>query len=202
MEIRALNKAQMAQVYRDHMKRAFPPSELKSLQIIESMRDSGRYEPLGMYNGERLVGYALMWLEPGVPFVLLDYLGTVEEERGKGLGTALLTLLTEYYAHMRGIFAEVERDNSTDEEERTLQHRRLDFYRRNGYRYAGYDCALFGVHYETLVCGAQDVSAQELLTVHQSMYQKQIPPQYYKRFIQLPLAPGEQPWPVVDWKEE
>ena len=85
---------------------------------------------------------------------------------------------------------------------RALQRRRLDFYLRNGFRYAGYDCALFGVHYETLIRGAGDVSAQELLAVHQSMYQKQIPPQYYERFIQLPLAPGEQPWPAVEWKEE
>ena len=202
MEIRALNKAQMERVYYDHMKRAFPPSELKSLQVMERMRDSGRYEPLGMYDGERLVGYALMWLEPGVPFALLDYLGTVKEEQGKGLGTALLALLGEYYAPMRGIFGEAERDNSPDEQERALQRRRLDFYLRNGFRYAGYDCALFGVHYETLIRGAGDVSAQELLAVHQSMYQKQIPPQYYERFIQLPLAPGEQPWPAVEWKEE
>lgn len=202
MELRLLNKTQLERVYYDHMKRAFPPNELKSLRVMEQMRDSGRYEPLGMYDAERLMGYALMWLEPGVPFVLLDYLGTVEGERGKGLGTTLLTLLGEYYAHMRGIFGEAERDNSPDPEERALQHRRLNFYFRNGYRYAGYDCALFGAHYETLIRDAGDVSAEELLAIHKTMYQKQIPPQYYERFIQLPLAEGEKTRPAVAWREE
>lgn len=202
MELRPLNKAQLERVYYDHMKRAFPPNELKALKVMEQMRDSGRYEPLGMYDGERLMGYALMWLEPGVPFVLLDYLGTVEGERGKGLGTTLLALLAEYYAHMRGIFGEAERDNSPDEAERALQHRRLNFYFRNGYRYAGYDCALFGAHYETLIRDAGDVSAEELLAVHKTLYQKQIPSPYYERHVQLPLADGEQAHPAVAWREE
>ena len=202
MELKPLNKEQLEQVYYRHMKRAFPPNELKALKVMEQMRDSGRYEPLGMYRDGQLLGYALMWLEPGVPFVLLDYLGTVEEERGKGLGTTLLALLGEYYAHMRGIFGEAERDNSPDPEERALQHRRLDFYFRNGFRYAGYDCALFGAHYETLIRDRGDVSGEELLVIHTAMYKKQIPSPHYERFIQLPLAPGEQARPAVAWREE
>lgn len=202
MELRILSKAELKQLYETEMKRAFPPSELKSLKAMEGMRDTGRYEPLGMYDGDELLGYAMLWMEPDVPHVLLDYLGVMEGKRGGGLGTALLGLLKRRYAHRGSIFGEAERDNSPDPEERKLQSRRLDFYFRNGLRYAGYDCALFGVHYETLILGGEAVSAQELMQAHQTIYRRQIPEKFYERFVQIPLAPGEKPNPTVAWREE
>ena len=102
MELRILNKQQLAELYEHEMRTAFPPSELKPLRAMEHMRDTGRYEPLGVYDGEELVGYALMWLEPGVPYALLDYLGTVAGKRGGGIGAATLDLLAERYALGRG----------------------------------------------------------------------------------------------------
>ena len=54
MELRILNKAETKALYNSEMKRAFPPSELKPLSAIEDMRDKGRYEPLGLYEGEEL----------------------------------------------------------------------------------------------------------------------------------------------------
>ena len=202
MELRILSKAELKRLYETEMKRAFPPSELKSLKAMESMRDTGRYEPLGMFDGEELMGYALMWMEPDVPHVLLDYLGVMEGKRGSGLGSTLLKLLAQRYAHRGSVFGEAERDNSPDPEERKLQSRRLDFYFRNGLRYAGYDCALFGVHYETLIFGGEDVSAEELMQAHQTIYRRQIPAKFYDRFVQIPLAPGEKPNPTVEWREE
>ncbi len=59
-------------------------------------------------------------------------------------------------------------------------------YQRNGFRYGGYDCALFGVHYRALIRGAADVTAEELLQVHQSIYRRHFPPALYQRFIQIP----------------
>lgn len=202
MELRILNKAELEQLYKTEMKRAFPPTELKALKSMESMRDAGRYEPLGMFDGGELLGYAMMWMEPDVPHVLLDYLGIMEGRRGSGLGTALLGLLKERYAHRGSIFGEAERDNSPDPEERKLQSRRLDFYFRNGLRYAGYDCALFGVHYETLILGGEGVSPEELIRAHQTIYKRQIPEKFYQRFVQIPLALGEKPNPTVEWREE
>ncbi|MBE6973273.1 MAG: GNAT family N-acetyltransferase [Ruminococcaceae bacterium] len=202
MELRILSKAELKDLYYKEMKRAFPPSELKPLKSMEDMRDTGRYEPLGLFEGEELLGYALVWMEPDIPHVLLDYLGTMEGKRGAGLGTKMLGLLQEHYAHRGAIFGESERDNSPDPEERALQRRRLEFYFRNGLRYAGYDCALFGVHYETLILGGENVTAEELMQAHQTIYRRQIPPKHYERFVQIPLAPGEKPNPAVEWREE
>lgn len=202
MELRILNKGEVKALYNAEMKRAFPPSELKPLSAIEGMRDAGRYEPLGLFEGAELLGYAFMWLEPGVPFALLDYLGVMEGRRGGGLGTACLDLLAERYHACRGVFGESEGVTSPDPAAADVQRRRLDFYYRNGFRYGGYDCALYGVHYETLIRGDEDVTAEELLAAHRTIYANHMPKQVYDRFIQIPLAPGEKPNPPVEWREE
>ena len=71
-----------------------------------------------------------------------------------------------------------------------------------GFRYGGYDCALFGVHYRTLIRGDVDVTAEELLDAHQRIYRSGIRPQAYERFIQIPLCPGEDIHVPTDWVEE
>lgn len=202
MRLRTLNKAELKAVYRTEMKRAFPPAELKPLASMEQLRVRGCYDPLGLYDGEELLAYAMLWHEPGVPFVLLDYLGTVEDRRGGGIGSDMLRRLGEHYAaDYRGIIAESEGPYSDDEEERALQQRRLGFYYRNGFRDIGYDCALFGVHYRTLLLGDEQAGTQEVLTAHQTIYRGQIPGPIYKRFVQIPLGPGERPNPATEWKE-
>ena len=202
MELRILNKRQVKELYRTEMKSAFPPSELKPLSAIERMRDAGCYEPLGLFDGEQLLGYAFVWLEPGIPFALLDYLGTVEGKRGGGLGSATLDLLAQRYSAFRGVFGESEGVTSPDPEQADIQRRRLDFYKRNGFRYGGYDCALYGVHYQTLIRGDADVTAEELLAAHQTIYGRHMPQNIYDRYIQLPLNPGEKPHPPQRWVEE
>ena len=202
MQLRILTRAQLSDLYERELKKAFPPEELKPLKAMEGLRDRGCYEPLGLWDGEVLRGYALMWLEPGYPFALLDYLGTLDGMRSQGLGTKLLGLLREYYSHYRGIFGEAEAPENGDPADEPLRRRRLGFYQRNGFRYGGYDCALFGVHYQTLIMGNEDVTAQELLLAHQGIYGGYMPEHIYKRFIQIPLRPGEAVKPVGDWTED
>jgi len=202
MILKILSPEQLRQLYETELKRAFPPQELKPLQAMEALRARGRYDPLGLYDEDQLLGYALMWRCPGVPFALLDYLGTVEARRNGGLGSITLSLLREYYRDFRGIFGESEGAFSSDPEEKAMQQRRLGFYQRNGFRYGGYDCALFGVHYHTLLLGEEDVTAQELLQAHQTIYHENLSDEVYRRFIQIPLPEGEQPRPAQAWVEE
>ena len=202
MKLKRLSADELTALYRTELVNAFPPSELKPLKSMLTLMEGSRYEALGMYDEAGLHGYALTWLEPGIPFALLDYFGTLEGQRGSGLGTKMLDLLAEHYRNYRGIFGEAEGVFSPDPEEATLQQRRLDFYYRNGFRYGGYDCALFGVHYLTLIRGDEDVSAEELLDAHQRIYRSGIPPQAYERFIQIPLHEGEEVRVPTEWKEE
>ena len=202
MRLKVLTAGELTDLYQSELVNAFPPSELKPLKSMLNLMEGDRYEALGMYDEDGLHGYALTWLEPGIPFALLDYFGTLEGQRGSGLGTKMLDLLAEHYRNYRGIFGEAEGVFSPDPEEAKLQQRRLDFYYRNGFRYGGYDCALFGVHYLTLIRGNGDVSAEELLDAHQRIYRSGIPPQAYERFIQIPLHEGEEVRVPTEWKEE
>lgn len=202
MELRELTPRQLSDLYHRELKNAFPPQELKPLKAMEGLQARGCYDALGLFDGEQLLGYALMWLEPGYPFALLDYLGTMDGIRGQGLGTRMLALLQEHYAQYRGIFGEAEAPENGDPAEEPLRRRRLAFYHRNGFRYGGYDCALFGVHYQTLILGDEDVTPEELMAAHQGIYAGYMPPHIYQRFIQIPLAPGEAVKPAGDWQED
>jgi len=202
MRLKTLNADELTRLYQTELVKAFPPSELKPLKSMLNLMAQNRYEALGMYDEKGLHGYALTWLEPGIPFALLDYFGTLEGQRGTGLGTKMLDMLAEHYKDYRGIFGEAEGVFSLDPEEQKLQQRRLDFYYRNGFRYGGYDCALFGVHYLTLIRGRDDVSPEELLDAHQRIYKSGIPKQAYDRFIQIPLHEGEEVRVPTEWNEE
>ena len=202
MKLKVLTADKLKVLYETELLRAFPPSELKPLRSMLTLMEQNRYEALGMFDEQGMHGYALTWLEPGIPFALLDYFGTLEGQRGTGLGSKMLSLLGEHYKDYRGIFGEAEGAFSEDDEERATQQRRLDFYYRNGFRYGGYHCALFGVHYLTLIRGDEDVTAGELLDAHQRIYKSGIPPKAYERFIQIPLLPGEDVRVPTDWKED
>ena len=202
MRLKFLTAEELGSLYRTELVRAFPPDELKPLKSMLSLLEQQRYQALGLVDEQGLHGYALFWLEPGIPFALLDYFGTLEGQRGTGLGSRMLELLADFYKDYRGIFLEAEGIVSPDPAEARLQARRLDFYARNGFRYGGYDCALFGVHYRTLIRGDASVTPKELLEAHQRIYRSGIPPRAYKRFIQLPLHEGEEVRPVTDWIEE
>ena len=202
MHLKTLNADELTALYRTELVNAFPPSELKPLKSMLNLMAQNRYEALGLYDENGLHGYALTWLEPGIPFALLDYFGTMEGQRGAGLGSKMLSMLADHCRDYRGILCEAEGICSPDPAEAALQRRRLDFYTRNGFRYGGYDCALFGVHYQTLIRGAEDVSAEELLDAHQRIYRSGIRSPAYERFIQIPLCPGEDIHVPTDWIEE
>lgn len=202
MKLIELTPLQLTRLYQHELVKTFPPDELKPLKSMLNLMEQKRYSALGLYQDDDLMGYALMWQLPGTPFALLDYLGTMDGKRGHGIGSLLLDKLADHYRDLRGIFAEVEAVTSPHPEEADLQARRLGFYECNGFRYGGYDCALFGVHYHTLIRGNYEVAPEELLDAHQRIYQSGIPAPVYERFIQIPLHEGEAVRPMADWIEE
>lgn len=123
MKLNELSPQQLAQLYRQELTSAFPPEELKPLRSMLSLMEQGRYQALGLYDGEDLVAYALIWLEPGCPFALVDYLGTMAGLRDRGLGSRMLDLLAEHYAHFRGIFGEAEAPENGDPAGEPLRRR-------------------------------------------------------------------------------
>lgn len=199
MELCPLTKEELSALYRDELTADFPRSELKPLRAMHRLMDEGRYDPLLVRKEGEPVGYAMVWLpRTAGQGALLEYFGVLRGRRNAGSGSAILQLLTDRYG---ALFGEAEAPDSTDPAENELRRRRLDFYRRNGFRLLDYDCALFGVHFNCLYRGREeDDRAVEAL--HRSVYADYFAPEHFARFIQLPLRPGEAVRPAPEWLEE
>ena len=173
-------------VYREHLTPDFPPAERKPLSAMDKLLSAGRYEPWGLYRGEELMAYALLWRDPEGGFVLLDYLGVCRDKpRGPGIGTVMVAHLMGQYRHVSGILVEAEAEgDDASPEENGLRARRLAFYRRLGFRELGYVARIFGVRYAMLLYG--DRTGEEAMEAHQRLYHYEFSPWLYDRFIHIP----------------
>ena len=187
MKLKVMTPEELAHAYNTDFKEAFPPAELKPLEVMEKMRRRGAYDPLGYYDETGTAqGYILLWKHPDGRYILIDYLCVPAGRRNGGTGGRMLA---ESEAPLG--------DPDTD----PLKLRRLGFYARSGAVTLGYDCALFGVHYKTLCWAAPLPDEGEILRKHQEIYLEQFGRERYEQFIQLPLHPGESPRPLTDWIE-
>ena len=94
--LRELGLDGLHHIYHEHLSHAFPRMERKPLSAMEKLMAAGRYEALGLYDGEELAAYALLWDDPEGGYVLLDYLAVCRDKpRGHGYGTAALRLLLD-----------------------------------------------------------------------------------------------------------
>ena len=84
MEMRLLRGDEMALFYTRDLDSAFPAAELKPLRAMEAARQTGKYHPWGLFDGDDLVGGAFTWeYAPG--WVLFDYLCVARHRRNDGL---------------------------------------------------------------------------------------------------------------------
>lgn len=196
--LRKLTDGELERTYEAVLREAFPPEELKSLSIIRRMRDEGQYEPWGLFREGEPVGYAFCWLDS--PYILLDYLCVDRRFRNGGIGAAILEKLLAAYPADTVFIGEVEAPTG-DPEADGIIYRRLDFYRRSGAKTACYDVAAFGVHYKTIYWAEGPVDEAELMARQDGFYRRNFPPERYAAAIQIPLHPGEKPYPRTAWDE-
>lgn len=201
MILRILTPAELAKAYKTDLKEAFPPSELKPLEVMENMRRRGVYDPLGAFseNGT-ILGYIFLWKHADERYILIDYLCVPASRRNGGLGGELLAAARAHYPAETVFIGESEAPVGEPARDEMIQ-RRLAFYKRCGAAVLGYDCALFGVHYKTICWAPPMPDESEILRKHQEIYLDQFGRERYDRFIQLPLRPGEAPRPLTDWVE-
>ncbi len=195
MQLRMPTLDQLRTVYDAHLKKAFPPEELRPLRAMETQWDSGEYQPWCMFDDDDIVGECFLWLgEPG--WAILDYLCVSPRFRNAGLGARMLELLREKEPDMR-IMGECEAPEHAPDPK--IAQRRLDFYVRNGVKVAGYDTDIFGVHYKTLYWSKQELSNEELIRQHRLIYQHFISPANYAKYVHIPWNPSQPLSPKVAW---
>ncbi len=149
METRLLTREELRQLHRTVLREAFPPSELKPFSAMDALLKRGCYDAWCLLDGGTPVSWAVVWHSDRC--ALLDYLVTLPERRGQGLGTLLVEKTVPRFPVP--MLVEAEAPEAADPGALDLQERRLAFYRRLGFRDAGFDVLLFGVRYRILVLG-------------------------------------------------
>ena len=102
MTLRDLTLQELHHLHRHELREAFPPEELKPFAAMKKLYRAGVYHPVGAWEGETLVGYALLWEAPQRKYVLIDYLGVTAARRNGGLGAELLRKGAKVMAYASG----------------------------------------------------------------------------------------------------
>ena len=183
MDLRIPTLEELKRVYETDYREAFPPAEQKSLTKLRRMWEAGQYRPYCLFDGDQIVGGAFLWLaHPG--WALLDYLFVTASRRNERLGPVILQELRRAEGPDTVIFGEVE--VPAESPDPAMAERRLGFYARNGWRHAGYETKVFGVHFQTIYLAGREVADEELLPEHRFVYQNSFPEKTYARNIRIP----------------
>jgi GNAT superfamily N-acetyltransferase len=132
MEFREINKTdsnefqQAMEIYRE----AFPANERHSLSTIVERINRGLNRLYVASLNDEIAFLALLWPLKETEFILLDYIATKANHRGKGIASAFLTKLRDQLINTRQhLILEVENPRFGDP---TEKERRITFYKRHG----------------------------------------------------------------------
>ncbi|WP_130868661.1 GNAT family N-acetyltransferase [Intestinimonas massiliensis (ex Afouda et al. 2020)] len=196
MELRPVTGKALEDWYDRELSEAFPPNERKPLPDIRALMDAGRYEVWGLFDGDTMLGYATLWMEPtDKSCILLDYLGVTAARRNGGLGQKIVRMLAEQMEGKSLLLIEAERPvEGGDPAENNLRRRRLAFYERCGFVPA-YDMATCGMRFATfLPYLPQDLTP--VMALHRAIYGPE------RTDVKVPLEVGELPPGPPAWMKE
>lgn len=185
MYIEKLTKKQVKEVYAEHLRTDFPPSETKPLSAILRAMNKGIYECLGLIEDGELLCYAFL-VKHGENY-LLDYLATVSGRRGTGVGSVMLGALAEHIGGGTCLIAEVEDPELADSpEEKNIRTRRLRFYLRNGFADTGIRANTFGVGFIIIeMLRDKAHSAEQIREIYRDCYRMMLPGIIYRKAVRI-----------------
>ncbi|MBO5032787.1 MAG: GNAT family N-acetyltransferase [Lachnospiraceae bacterium] len=182
MKLTELSIEEFTDIYNRYMVRDFPKDELKPLKRITDTMKTGLSCAYGMFEGTKLIGYAVFVLPDGLQYGLLDYLAVLREYRGTGVGHAFFELINDTLVRkcptLKGFFIESESiDFAQNDTERRIREKRISFYLQNQCERTALGSELFGVTYSVLVYrfnqGVPKLPGREDLDkVYRAMFQK------------------------------
>lgn len=153
MYIKELTREQIEIVFNDYMQIDFPEDELKPLKRILEMLDDGVYFAAGLYDDDKLAGYAYFVRDKMNKTALLDYFAILKENRCKGYGSIFFDEALEFLSgyDIDNLYLETENiDFAKDEADKMTRTRRIAFYKKNGLVMSKIKSQLFGVDYNIM----------------------------------------------------
>lgn len=188
--IKKLDNTEITSIYDTYMKLDFPAEELKPLRhILKSMEDGYGFS-LGLYEEERLAGYAVFILCEETKCALLDYFAILKDRRGEGLGHRAFSLFEEYFTRelpeAEGLYIESERVSAAEnEEQRLIRERRIAFYESCGCEMTKLRSILFGVDYSVLYLPFTKMGSGASREALDTLYRKMFKPEHYEHCVSL-----------------
>ena len=175
-----MDKEQIKKVYNERMLLDFPKDELKPVDTILEATDRGIYECFGILDEDKLVGYT--FLEKFGNDYIVDYLAMLPAIRNKGVGSMAIGLISDYVNGAGSVFLEVEDPEfAKNDEDRSLQTRRIGFYKRNGFCDTGLRVTCFEVPFIILEMGEKrSRSMDEIWELYKEMYRQILPAGLYE----------------------
>ena len=184
MKLVPLSKEEVTSLYYSRMQNDFIENELKPLWVIRNAIDEGKYEPLGLYDGAALLGY--VFLVKKDRDYLVDYLAIFPDARNKGNGSETLRLLGNYLSDVAMVILEVEDPTfAENEEQKSIQKRRIEFYKRNGWVDTGLRVKCFSVPFMVLKQkNCRDMDCNGLWEIYQAFYRSILPEEMFENNIE------------------
>ena len=184
MHLERLTKAQVEEIYKNKMTVDFPKPELKPLEAILKAIDKDIYEPFGLFDDSRIIGYTFL-AKLGSDY-LVDYIAINSDSRNNGAGSRLVQLLADYLKDAGNAIVEVEDpDFADDAAVKDLQTRRVNFYHRNGCADTGLRVKCFGVPFRILRVGYRESeNHDELWELYQEFYRRILPKDMLEKNIE------------------
>lgn len=188
--VKKLAVEELTEIYRTHMKKDFPSDELKPLSHITRSMEAGFGFSLGIYDGEKLAGYAVFILCQEAKCALIDYFAILHERRGKGMGHRAFSLFAAYFEEnlpeVEGLYIESERVSAAeDAKQRLTRQRRIAFYLSCGCEMTALRSVLFGVDYSVLYKPFGEKGQEPSQEALDTLYRKMFKPEHYARFVSL-----------------
>lgn len=176
-----------AEIYKRWLVKHFPANEVKPLINIKNMWEISGYEAYCLYEDNHLIGYAYLCQKPSDNYILLDYLAIIDEYRGKGYGSKILSGLKEIYSDLRAVIIETEDLNKAETPAETLERTRRDrFYTGNGIIKSGITATVYSADYRVWYMPiGEPVSEEDLEAAYDRIYEFMLSDKGYRDFFSI-----------------
>lgn len=168
---------EIEKIYHRYMVYDFPENERKPLASMERMYQQGEYKGFVMEEEDAIIAYWMLLQDSENQSFLLDYFAVMKELRGQGYGSRALTSILDSVGEKDIVIIEAENPKKAlNRQERELQEKRLEFYRKNGVRFTGLASVVYDASYVIMYLsgGGQELPEEEVYRMYVDFYEKWI----------------------------
>ncbi|MCL2859133.1 MAG: GNAT family N-acetyltransferase [Oscillospiraceae bacterium] len=168
--IRKLELNELDKLYKNHIKKDFPPMERPPCFVIKNNIKKNVQEGFIYVNEDIELGYVIT--SKSEDSILLFLFAIFNGNRGNGAGTEFLREIIKYYNNKKAIIAEVERpEDAKSYEGKIMCEKRILFYERLGFTiYKDIDYTIFGIPMYLMAYSNENLAKEDIVRYIKAIY--------------------------------